>query len=141
MRQPRSESQPIDYQNVTLSNANNIRVTFHARSPRHLSVNGNLFQFEYDVYETVVYGEYVFVLLDVPSECNSFITNIYGLRGGKQLWQVEERSIRFPGKGWLPFVGMNVTDDGRLIGVDFCGRRAIIDIATGAIIGHATSVK
>lgn len=119
-----------------------VRFEFDDRNRKRVFMDGRFVEFEFDVFEVVVYDPFILILLSIPNRLSAdIVRNLYCFQGGKQLWQVENLNDKYPDRGNLPFVGIHVTDDGLLIGTDFCGRRYGIDMANGAITQQLSSVK
>lgn len=119
-----------------------VRFEFDDRNRKQVFMDGRIVQFEFDVFEVVVYDSLILILLSIPNRLSSeIVRNLYCFQGGKQLWRVEDLNDKYPGRGNLPFEGIQVTGDGLLVGTDFCGRRYAVDMASGAITKQLSCVK
>ena len=107
-----------------------------------LRVNNKSVSFPFDIDKVLVEDEFIFVLLDIPTrkEYRNYAENIYGLRQGEIIWQVENPRIVYPENNFTPFVGISLSD-GRLTGTDFYGLTCIINKKTGKLEGQLSPVR
>lgn len=102
-----------------------------------IRINSISVSFPFDICKVLVEGDYIFVLLTIPKtkENRNLANNIYGLRQGEIIWQVENPRILYPENNFTPFVGIYLTDE-YLLGKDFYGLSCKINKKTGKIEGQ-----
>ena len=79
---------------------------------KHIEINGNIYDFDFDIRTVIQYKESFIVLLGIPFN-KTEINNIYCLDAQARLiWQSEDLSIRHPAlKNLLPYEQMGIKDD------------------------------
>ena len=89
---------------------------------KHIEINGNIYDFDFDIRTVIQYKESFIVLLGIPFN-KTEINNIYCLDAQARLiWQSEDLSIRHPAlKNLLPYEQMGIKDD-TIFASDFYGR-------------------
>lgn len=102
---------------------------------KHIEINGNSYDFEFDIRAVVQHKEKFIVLLGIPFNRNE-INNIYCLDAQSNLiWQSEDLSTRYPKlKNLLPYEQIGIKDD-TIFASDFYGRNYKINIDSGKIEG------
>ena len=102
---------------------------------KHIEINGNSYDFEFDIRAVVQYKEKFIVLLGIPFN-RTEINNIYCLDAqAKLIWQSEDLSTRYPElKNLLPYEQIGIKDD-TIFASDFYGRNYTINVDSGKIEG------
>ena len=102
---------------------------------KHIEINGNSYDFEFDIRAVVQYKEKFIVLLWIPFN-RTEINNIYCLDAqAKLIWQSEDLSTRYPElKNLLPYEQIGIKDD-TIFASDFYGRNYKINVDSGKIEG------
>ena len=102
---------------------------------KHIEINGNSYDFEFDIRAVVQYKEKFIVLLGIPFN-RTEINNIYCLDAQANLiWQSEDLSTRYPElKNLLPYEQIGIKDD-NIFASDFYGRNYKINVDSGKIEG------
>ena len=102
---------------------------------KHIEINGNSYDFEFDIRAVVQYKEKFIVLLGIPFN-RTEINNIYCLDAQANLiWQSEDLSTRYPElKNLLPYEQIGIKDDA-IFTSDFYGRNYKINVDSGKIEG------
>jgi hypothetical protein len=101
-------------------------------------VNEKQYIFEYEIIDArELYGT-VFVVTDpVKSE----IENLYGINPSSgDIWTVQSMNEVYPRVIPTSYVGVGLLDS-QVLGIDFMGRRLVIDPQNGKILGQASPVK
>ncbi len=102
---------------------------------KYIEINGNSYDFEFDIRTVVQYKEKYIVLLGIPFN-RTEINNIYCLDAQANLiWQSEDLSTRYPElKNPLPYEQIGIKDD-TIFASDFYGRNYKINADSGKIEG------
>lgn len=96
-----------------------------------LLIGKNEISFEKNIQEVKVVNDIVIVLLAIDGS----LDNVYGINhNGDLLWKIQEPDKKIIGNKRFPYVGLSETNN-KVSVVDFYGRRLIIDISNGKIIG------
>ena len=100
---------------------------------KHIEINGNIYDFDFDIRTVIQYKERFIVLLGIPFN-KTEINNIYCLDDQARLiWQSEYLSIRYPTlKNLLHYEQMGIKDD-TIFASDFYGRNYKINVDSGKI--------
>ena len=100
---------------------------------KHIEINGNIYDFDFDIRTVIQYKERFIVLLGIPFN-KTEINNIYCLdTQARLIWQSEDLSIRYPAlKNLLPYEQMGIKDD-TIFASDFYGRNYKINVDSGKI--------
>lgn len=101
---------------------------------RYIEINGNRFEFEYEIRTVAQYKENVIVLLGIPFNVTE-INNIYCLDAQANLmWQSEDLEIYYSKiKNLLPYEQMSIKED-MILASDFYERKYKINVNSGKII-------
>lgn len=104
---------------------------------RHIEINNNGFDFEYDIRSVIQYKGKHIVLLGIPFNKDN-INNIYCLDEQANLvWQSEDLKKLYPELKNLPYEQMGIKDD-IIFASDFYGRNYKINVGDGKIEGCDT---
>ena len=100
---------------------------------KYIEINGNRYDFEFDIRAVVQYKEKYIILLGIPFN-KTEINNIYCLDSQANLiWQSEDLSTRYPElKNPLPYEQIGIKDD-TIFASDFYGRNYKINADSGKI--------
>ena len=98
-----------------------------------IEINGNAYEFEFEIRSVVQYKENYIVLLTIPYSSKE-INNIYSLDAEAKIkWRVEDLACKFPKlKNLLPYEDMGLKDD-KIYATDFYGRNFALNAETGEI--------
>ena len=98
-----------------------------------IEINGNAYEFEFEIRSVVQYKENYIVLLTIPYSSKE-INNIYSLDAEAKIkWRAEDLACKFPKlKNLLPYEDMGIKDD-KIFATDFYGRNFALNAATGEI--------
>ena len=107
-----------------------------------LLIDDNPVSFDFDIGSVITEDDYVFVQLRIPmkNEYRRYARNIYGLKQGKLIWQLEDPYRVYPLVGYTPFEWMGL-EDGNLICRDFYGCGFVINKESGKVENKIPSVK
>ena len=102
-----------------------------------IEINGNAYEFEFEIRTVIQYKENYIVLLAIPYSSNE-INNIYCLDAeAKVNWQSEDIACKYPElKNLLPYEHMRLGED-KIFATDFYGRKYKINTETGKIEGRS----
>lgn len=100
---------------------------------KYIEINGNRYDFEFDIRAVVQYKEKYIILLGIPFN-KTEINNIYCLDSQANLiWQSEDLFTRYPElKNPLPYEQIGIKDD-TIFASDFYGRNYKINADSGKI--------
>ena len=100
---------------------------------KYIEINGNRYDFEFDIRAVVQYKEKYIILLGILFN-KTEINNIYCLDSQANLiWQSEDLSTRYPElKNPLPYEQIGIKDD-TIFASDFYGRNYKINADSGKI--------
>lgn len=101
---------------------------------KYIEINGNRFDFEYEIRTVAQYKENVIVLLGIPFNVTE-INNIYCLDAQANLiWQSEDLAIYYSKiKNLLPYEQMSIKED-IILASDFYERKYKINVNSGKIL-------
>ncbi|SFU76919.1 hypothetical protein [Butyrivibrio sp. INlla21] len=103
----------------------------------HIEINGNVYEFEFEIRTVIQYKENYIVLLTIPFNSKE-INNIYCLDAeAKVNWRSEDIACKYPElKNLLPYEQMGLKED-KIYASDFYGRSFEINAETGKIEGRS----
>lgn len=102
-------------------------------SKKHIEINSNGYDFEYEIRTVIPYKENYIILLSIPYSSNE-INNIFCLgEDAKIIWQSEDLVCKYPEiNNHLPYEQMGIKD-GKIYASDFYGRSYTINSENGEI--------
>lgn len=100
---------------------------------KYIEINGNIYNFKFDIRAVVRFKERYIVLLGIPFDKKD-INNIYCLDyQAKLIWQSEDLASRYPElKNPLPYEQIGIKND-TIFASDFYGRNYAINADSGKI--------
>lgn len=97
--------------------------------------NGCSVDFEHSIWKTLVIGNVIIILLEIPVKIN-YDLNVFAIStSGDFLWRIAETTLF--GKSLndnCPYAGMIINDKNELVLFNWCDTGLIVDYLTGEII-------
>ncbi len=105
-----------------------------------LYVNNKKIVFDYNIEEVVETSGILIVLLDIPTKDNT-VDNVYGIANDNIIWRIQSYLEIDPHFKQTSYVHIKKKEDNKMIVVDFCGCRFIVNSLNGKIVGRENSMK
>lgn len=96
--------------------------------------------FDYNIEKVIETNGVFIVLLDIPTKDNT-VNNIYGIANDDIIWRNQSYLKIDPHFKQTSYVHILKKEDNKIVAVDFCGCRFIVDPLNGKIIGRENSIR
>ena len=100
-----------------------------------LNTNNKIIEFEHSIEKIIEIDDILVVLLDLDPLNDDIINNVYGVKDGSIIWQVEDaRNIFVDSPISYSYTLARLTENNTILLTDFNGIEVSIDYHTGKII-------
>ena len=112
---------------------------FKVEGKRLLLIGDKVVEFPYGIDNVRAYGDMLVVLLDIPSDAQA-VNNVYGVDETERIiWRVQDPTEIYAIQNDVPYVGIRITRDGRIVVTNFNGVAYELDPATGRILDRGVT--